>query len=188
MKLSWKLCPERVCDGYSFNLQSMLQVFAVEGFTARIERGGNDQAVIEAEAVAGLQFEAALIERPGRVDPPKRYQGVVQDLSGFLRRCIEFLDYDVKRLLDNLITDTTGFIFQNLLDQTLCSLAFIVIGFIKQVNEDIGRFGVCKSLIFRCPIFECFPKNRTLRQNPRPGQIVAKSLLCATPPPDRKQN
>ena len=48
MKLSWKLCPERVCDGYSFNLQSMLQVFAVEGFTARVERGGNDQAVIEA--------------------------------------------------------------------------------------------------------------------------------------------
>ena len=96
MKLSWKLCPERVCDGYSFNLQSMLQVFAVEGFTARDERGGNDQAVIEAKAVAGLQFEAALIEHPGRVDPPKRYQGVVQDLSGFLRPCIEFLDYDVK--------------------------------------------------------------------------------------------
>lgn len=127
----------------------MLQVFAVEGMTARFKRGGDDERIVEAESVAGLQIEAALIKRPGRVDPPKRYQRVVQYLSGFLRRGLEFSDYDVNRLLNNLVTDATCFVRQRLLNQTNGSPAFMVIGFIKQVNENIGVKEVFNAHSFR---------------------------------------
>ena len=56
----------------------MLQVFGVEGFTARFERGGNDQAVVEAESVTDLQILTTVVKRPCWVDPPKRKQNVVQ--------------------------------------------------------------------------------------------------------------
>jgi len=127
----------------------MRQVFAVEGVTARFERGGDDERIVEAESVAGLQVEATLVQHQGRVDPPKRYQRVVQYLSGFLRRCIEFSDYDVNRLLNNLITDATGFVHQGLLNQTNRSPAFMVIGFIKQINENIGVEEVFNAHSFR---------------------------------------
>ena len=44
---------KRVSDGAAFNLLPMLQVFAVEGVTARFEHGGDDGAVLEAESVGG---------------------------------------------------------------------------------------------------------------------------------------
>ena len=47
----------------------MVQVFAVEGFTARLERCRNDQAFMEAESVAGLEIEATLVKCLGWVVP-----------------------------------------------------------------------------------------------------------------------
>ena len=89
--------PEGIGDTYSFDSLCTLLVFAVEGFTARLERCRYDQAVMEAESVAGLEIEATVVKRPGWVDPPKRYQDGVQYLASFLRRCLEFSGDDVHR-------------------------------------------------------------------------------------------
>lgn len=45
---------ERVCNGYTFNLLPMLHVFAEESFTVRINRGGDNQAIVEIKSVTGL--------------------------------------------------------------------------------------------------------------------------------------
>lgn len=127
----------------------MLQVFAAEGVTTRFERGCDDERIVEAESVAGLQVETTLVKCSGRVDPPKRNQRIFQYLSSSLRRGLEFSGYDVNRLLNNLITDATCFVRQRLLNQTNGSPAFIVIRFIKQVNENIGVKEVFNAHSFR---------------------------------------
>ena len=49
-----KSYPERVCNGYTFNLLPMLYVFVEESFTARINRDGDNQAIVETKSVTGL--------------------------------------------------------------------------------------------------------------------------------------
>ena len=110
----------------------MHQIFTVKGFTPRFKRGGDDERIVEVETVAGLQVETPLIKRSGRVDTPKRQQRVVQYLSGCLRRGLEFSDYDVNRLLDNLITDATGFLHQGLLNQMNGSLDHAIPAFFSR--------------------------------------------------------
>ena len=80
-----KSYPERVCNGYTFNLLPMLHVFAEEGFTVRINRGGDNQAVVETKSVTGLYIEATPVKCRGWVNTPKRQQNMFQHMSSFLR-------------------------------------------------------------------------------------------------------
>ena len=46
--------------------------------------------------------------------------------------------HNVERLLDNLMADASTASFQRFLDQLFCNSAFVLIGFVEQVDENIG--------------------------------------------------
>lgn len=60
---------KRVFDRQFADALCVLQVFAVEGLATGFLRRGDDQAVVEPESVARLDFKRALVEWNARVDP-----------------------------------------------------------------------------------------------------------------------
>ncbi len=50
----------------------------------------------------------------------------------------QFARHNVERLLDNLMADASTASFQRFLDQLFCNSAFVLIGFVEQVDENIG--------------------------------------------------
>jgi hypothetical protein len=53
---------ERVFDSQPFDLLAVLQVFAIEGLAAGLKRSSNDQAIVKAEAIAGLNIQSGVIK------------------------------------------------------------------------------------------------------------------------------
>lgn len=107
--------------GLPSNPLSVLHIFTMQGLATCLQRSGDNQAVVKAEVAASLQIEAPLVQCPGWIDVPKRHRPVVQQLTRFVRRRIEFAGRNVNRLLDDLTTDATSFVLQSLLHPTLCA-------------------------------------------------------------------
>jgi len=130
---------ERIMDGQLFYPLTMLQIFAVQGFTAGLERGGDYQAVVKVELVAGLYVETTLVKHPAGVDLPQREQHLIEKLHGILgcNGNSELFRYDIERFLYNLKADKRAAVLQCVVNQGSCNLPFMRIVFIKQIDENV---------------------------------------------------
>ena len=61
---------KRVLHPQPIDLLPVLQVFAEQARAATLQSGGDDQAVVEAEAAALLDAQSAHVERGAGVDAP----------------------------------------------------------------------------------------------------------------------
>src|SRR5687768_13115052 len=52
-----------IFDYQALDALAVVQVFAVEAGAARVERGGDDEGIVEAELVARLDIEGTVVER-----------------------------------------------------------------------------------------------------------------------------
>ena len=59
--MRWAL-DKRILYGQLLNFLSVLQVFAIQGFAAGFERSSNNQAVVKAELIAILNFQATPVK------------------------------------------------------------------------------------------------------------------------------
>ena len=116
----------------------MLQVFAVEGLAAGVERRRNDETVVVGKSVAPPQVKTAAVEPSSGVDKPERYQHVAEQLACLPRCRVEPAGDDIDRFLNNLVADAPASLSQILLNQTVRAAALVKICFIEQIDEDVG--------------------------------------------------
>ena len=96
---------ERIADGEAFDRPAMLHVLRVENGAARLQRGGHDEAVVDREAGALSDIEAALVRPDAKRQDRAGEAHARQQLADFTQAKAELAGRHAGELVQDLDAD-----------------------------------------------------------------------------------